>query len=300
MKKAIALLLTLTMLFVVCACSATAEQARVMTSFYPIYIFALNVFDGIEEISVECMTAPQTGCLHDYQLLVSDMMKLSDSQALIVCGAGMETYLTDVQQQFPALPVIDCSQGIELLCDEDGHEHGEHEEGSHAVNAHTWLDVQNAILIVRTIEENGCALFPEHSDQIHKNADAYVLRLEALDAEITQQLAPLKGHKIVTFHEAFPYFARAYGLEIAAVISQAHEEALSPMELMEVIKAVETAGNPPLFTEPQYSSSAAEAVAAETGATIYELDPLVNGDIALDAYETGMRKNAETLVSALK
>ena len=298
MKKAVALLLV-SICLLANGCSAMAEQALVMTSFYPIYLFALNVFDGVESVRVDCMTAPETGCLHDYQLLVGDMMKLSDAQALIICGAGMEAYLPDVQAQFPALAVIDCSEGIELLPaeEEDVHYH-QHEEEEY--NAHTWLDAQNAIQIVRTIAEQGSALFPAESEKIADNAAAYIARLSALDDTLKERLAPIKGQKIVTFHAAFPYFARAYGLDIAAVISEEHEESLSPARLRAVVEAVQAAGVPPLFTEPQYSAVAAYAVAAETGAAIYALDPLASGEVTLDAYEKGMLANADVLLQAFE
>lgn len=297
MKKAVALLLII-ICFLTGACSAVAEQALVMTSFYPIYLFALNVFDGVAGVQVDCMTAPETGCLHDYQLLVGDMMKLSDAQALIVCGAGMEAYLPDVRAQFPDLAVIDCSEGIELLelDEEDEHHHAGAKEEEY--NAHTWLDAQNAIHIVQAIAERGSELFPAEREKIQANAAAYIARLSALDAALKERLAPVAGQKIVTFHEAFPYFARAYGLKIVSVISEEHEESLSPARLREVIEAVEAAGVPPLFTEPQYSAAAAYAVAAETGAAIYELDPLASGEVALDAYEKGMLGNADVLLTA--
>ena len=115
MKKVLALLVALSMMFIACACSASAGQVQVMTSFYPLYIFALNVFDGVDGVTGSCMTTPSTGCLHDYQLLASDMMKLAKADMLIVCGAGMENYLGDVQAQFPNLPVVDCSAGIDLM-----------------------------------------------------------------------------------------------------------------------------------------------------------------------------------------
>ena len=300
MKKTLALLLALILCALCIPCSASAEQGRVMTSFYPIYILALNVFDSVEDIVLDCMTAPETGCLHDYQLLVSDMIKLSDADALIVCGAGMETYLPDVQTQFPDLQIMDCSAGIALLHDEEHHHHGDEDEEDEeeAYNPHTWLDVQNAIQIVRTIAESASTLYPEKSEQLRENASAYILRLEALDAELKIKLEPVQGKQIVTFHEAFPYFAKAYGLEIAAVISEEHEETLSPAELAQVIEKVKQADNPPLFTEPQYSDAAAYAVAAETGAAIHTLDPLASGEIAPDAYEKGMRANADALLAA--
>lgn len=296
MKKTLALLAVLCMLLSTCACSASAQQAQVMTSFYPIYIFALNVFDGIDEVTVSCMTAPSTGCLHDYQLLAGDMLKLANADMLIVCGAGMENYLPDVRQQFANLPIVDCSEGLELLA-EDEDEHG-HDEQSY--NAHTWLDVQNAIKIVQTIATHAAELLPQHVQRIMDNAQAYCQRLDVLDAQITDMLAPYAGKSIVTFHEAFPYFANAYGLKIAAVMSDEHENTLSPKELADVIAAIEAAGVPPLFTEPDSSSVSAKAIANETGASIYELDPIVTGEIVLDAYETRMLQNAETLQKALQ
>lgn len=299
MKKLLALLLVLMMSFVPLACSSAGEQARVMTSFYPIYIFALNVFDGIDGISVECMTAPQTGCLHDYQLVVSDMMKLADSDMMIVCGAGMESYLPDISRQFAQLPIVDCSKGIGLIEEscEDDHAHESHE---HSVNPHTWLDIENAIRIVDTIEESAKQQFPSVSPQIEENARAYKDRLSALKTEFDQQLQHFDGEKIITFHEAFPYFAHAYGLEIVAVIAQEHDEALSPSQIASVIKIVEENNLPPLFTEPQYASSAAQTIAAETGAKLFELDPIVTGEPSLFAYEDGMRKNLNTLLEAFQ
>lgn len=288
MRKALILFFALILTLGLTAC-VHAETVKVMTSFYPMYIFALNVFDGIDAIELDCMTAPETGCLHDYQLLVGDMMKLSDAAALIVCGAGMENYLSDAQEQFAELKIIDCSKGIELLAEDA-------EEGEW--NAHTWLDARNAIQIVQTIAEESSQLFPEYADQILANAQAYADRLNALDQQIKEELLPVQGKAIVTFHDAFPYFAQAYGLQIAAVISEEHEETLSPAQLSQVIETVREAGNPPLFTEPQYSDVAAYAISAETGAPIYTLDPLVNGAYEKDAYETGMQRNAEALLEA--
>lgn len=299
MKKLLAFMLVLMMCMSTFACFATAQQAKVMTSFYPMYIFALNVFSGIDEIEVECMTTPQTGCLHDYQLVVNDMLKLAKADLFITCGAGMETYLDDVKAQFAQLPIVDCSQGIELMHD-DEHEHDAHDDHEHVVNAHTWLDIDNAIIIVDTIAKAGIAQFPQAADKIRSNAADYTQTLLALKDELSAKLTFVAGQKIVTFHEAFPYFARAYGLEIAAVITQEHDEALSPAQIAEAISVIRENGTPPLFTEPQYASTAAQTIAMETGAKIFELDPIVTGDGSLTAYEDGMRRNAQAILEAFE
>ena len=298
MKKMLALLTALSIMLIACACPAYAGQAQVMTSFYSIYIFALNIFDGIDGIEVSCMAPSSTGCLHDYQLLTGDMIKLSQTDMLIVCGAGMESYLDDVRQQFPNLQIVDCSLGIDLI-EEDEHEEN-HESSDATYNAHTWLDAGNAIIIVQNIAQSAAEVFPEYADKINSNMKDYCEKLSLLDAEIKEILSPYSGRSIVTFHEAFPYFARAYGLKIAAVMSDEHESNLSPKKLQEVIEAVRNAGNPPLFTEPGVSSTAAQTISQETGSAIYELDPITTGDAKLDAYETRMLNNAYILKNALE
>ncbi len=284
MKRILCLLLLLSLLLM--PFSYAEAINRVAASFYPVYIFAMNVLEGINDIELVCMTAPTTGCLHDYQLLTPDLITLSKSDALIICGAGMEPYLEDVRAQLRALEMIDCSEGIELI-EEDGE-----------LNAHTWLDAKNAITIVRTIAASLSTMYPQSAEKISINTANYISKLEALDSDITVALAPYAGNKIVTFHEAFPYFAKAYGLEICAVISEEHEGTLLPSQLQKVIRIVKSNGNPPLFTEPQYESGAALTISAETGASIHELDPAVTGPFEADAYEMIMRQNIVSIMEA--
>ena len=303
MKKIVTAVLAAALLFF---CSgATAQDKTVVTSFYPIYVLARILAAGINDIRVENLAAPDTGCLHDYQLLTGDMRTLGNAQVLLINGAGMESYLDTVTAQFPGLQVVDASQNIPLLDNsgENRHTHEEDEVGhQHEDNAHIWLDAKNAIDMVKNLENGLMAAFPEHKDAIAQNAAAYIQRLEALDAELRAGLMNLPRNEIITFHEAFPYFAHAYGLHVAAVVNREPGEALSPAQLAELVKLVKELGAPPLFTEPQYPDLAAGTLALETGAKVYELDPLVTGpmdEAALTAYEDGMRKNMQVLKLAL-
>ena len=288
MKKLTALLLLLSLLaFPPCM----AENDRVIASFYPVYLFTQNILDGTG-IPVSCMTAPTTGCLHDYQLLTSDMRTLSSARAFVICGAGMEGFLDAVTAQLPNLPVIDSSTGIALI--------REGAEDEMEFNAHIWLAPQNAIIMVENIASALAELYPDHAEQIRQNADNYAARLAALDAELAQALEDLPRRDIVTFHAAFPYFAQAYGLHVAAVVTTEPDEPISPKALAEVIATVREYDNPPLFAEPLYTDAALSAVQAETGAPVYYLDPITSGDDAPDRYETAMRENAATLMQALR
>ena len=69
------------------------KKFRIVTSFYPMYIDAINITKGVDGVEVVNMTKPQTGCLHDYQLTTEDMKTLEKADAFIVNGAGMESFL---------------------------------------------------------------------------------------------------------------------------------------------------------------------------------------------------------------
>ena len=299
MKKLLTLLLALMLLSV----PALASAETVVTSFYPIYLFARNLLDGVDGVEVTNLTEPTTGCLHDYQLQTGDMKTLARADAFLINGAGMEGYLEGVFEAFPTLPVVDASTDVELLEDCSDHDHDEHDghDHDHAYNAHIWLDAQNAILMVNNLADGLIAALPQHADAIAANRDAYIARLTALDAEIDAALSTVSRKDIITFHEAFPYFAHAYGLNVAAVINRDPDDALSPRTLAELCKTVESLGAPPLFVEPQYEDKAAQTIARETGAPLFTLDPIATGpaDAPLTHYEDMMRQNLAVLMEAL-
>lgn len=294
MKKLAALLLSTLLCLPLCGCAAQVG-GTVVCSFYPVYIFAQNVLQGVEGISVACLTPPSTGCLHDYQLLTSDMRALYDAKAFIINGAGMEQFLEDVTSRMETLPVVDCSIGVSLL-KEQGHDDHDHD---HAYNAHMWLDAGNARLMVDNMAAQLCEIFPQSAALIAKNAAAYSERLAALDDEIAQALGTLKSRDIVSFHEAYSYFAEAYGLNIIAEVTLDTDQAPSPRLLSDVVQKVQAAGKCPLFSEPNVSASALRVVQSETGAPLYALDPITRGEGAKDAYEVSMRQNMQIVLEAL-
>ena len=290
------LLASLCLLLTGCGGTNTAGGGKdgsfhIVTSFYPMYVATINITQGVDGVTVTNMTKPQTGCLHDYQLMTEDMKTLEKADAFVINGAGMESFLDKVVEQQKNLKIIDASKGIELLKDDD-------EE-----NPHVWLSVTDAILQVKNIAEQLKAADPKHADAYEKNAAAYIKKLEALKAEMHAELDTVPNKDIVTFHEAFPYFAKEFGLNIISVVEREPGTEPTPAELQATIEQVKKLPVKVLFTEPQYSPSAAETIARETGAKIYTLDPVVTGEAneqALNAYIDTMKKNMETLKTALQ
>ena len=268
-----------------------AQPFRIVTSFYPMYVATINITQGVDGVEVHNMTKPQTGCLHDYQLMTEDMKTLENADAFVINGAGMEDFMDKVTEQQKNLKVIDASRGIKLIHDEEGD------------NPHVWLSVTDAIQQVRNIADQLKEADPAHADAYEKNAAAYIEKLTSLKTEMHAALDNVPHKDIVTFHEAFPYFAEEFHLNIIGVVEREPGTEPTPTELQETVEQVKGLSAKALFTEPQYSPAAAETIARETGAKIYTLDPVVTGEAtpaAKDAYLDTMRKNMNTLKEALQ
>lgn len=262
----------------------------IATSFYPVYVFTLNIAKGIPDVRVVDMTKPATGCLHDYVATPDDMKNLEGAQFLVINGAGMESFMDKVSQQFPHLRTIDSSKGIPLL-------KGTGDQGD---NPHIWVSISGAIAQVRNIGGQLAAADPAHAARYRANTDAYIKKLEAQRDKMHLALDGLKNRDIVTFHEAFPYFAKEFNLNVVGVIEREPGSEPSAKDVADTIRRVRTLGVKALFAEPQYPAKAAETIARETGARVYTLDPAVTGPMTADAYLGIMDANLKVLQEALR
>lgn len=303
MQKCLALLCCLMLGLPLQAAAEEKPAFHVVASFYPVYLLTAQVVEGVDGVTLTSMTQPQGGHLHDYQLTPQDLRALSDASAFVINGAGMEGFLSKVIDQYGDLPVIDASAGIPLRYGADGHVHAE-EDAGHAhdgevPNGHVWLDPRLAARQVRNIAEGLGAADPARGDAYRANGEAYAAKLEAAYEDWLAQLAPLPHRQLVTFHDAFPYFAAAFDLEALASVHFSQDSPPSTRELADLIDLVQAQGVTALFAEPGYDVKTVQIVAGETGAQVYVLDPMESGEFALDAYETTMQRNIDTLVEAL-
>jgi zinc transport system substrate-binding protein len=264
------------------------EPLRVVTSFYPVYVATLNISAGVPGVEVHSLTSPHIGCLHDYQLTAGDVRQLADADLLLANGAGMETFLGKVKEQSPSLRVVEVSGGIPLM---DG-------------NPHVWVSFEGASRQVDNIAEALALAAPEKADTFRANAETYKAALAALDEKMKSSLAPYAGTPIVTFHEAFPYFARDYKLDLVGVIAREPGTEPSARELADTIGLVRERKVKALFAEPQFADKSAQVISRETGVKVYELDPVVTGPSepseARGAYLRAMEKNLGVLQEALR
>lgn len=297
MKKIVSIISALLVCIFASGCQKNlAKQTRYVASCYPVYIIALNLIDGIEGTEVIHMSENHQGCLHDFQIQSEDLKNIEKSSAFIINGAGMENFLKKVTDEIPKIKIIDSSKDIKLLENNCHHHHHSHE---HEYNPHIWMSIDNYIKQTENIAEGLIESDPENEEKYRKNCEEYTSKLKNLKNDITLKLKDVRGKSIITFHEAFPYFANEFGLNIPDVINHDPESEPSAKQISRTINIMKENNINSLFIEPQYKSTAAETISKETGAKIYTLDPAVTGENSKDAYIEIITKNAETLKEAL-
>ena len=279
------------------------EDFLLVTSFYPMYVLAQNITEDIEGISVSNLTENQTGCLHDYQLTAKDMKLLSNANAFLINGAGMELFIDKVVSQLEELPMIEASHGISLLegieHDHSHEEENEHihevEEGhEHSQNGHVWMDMERYQMQISTVVDKLVELLPQKAEQLSSAGKKYQEEVQVLLDEFSGLKQVTERLPVVVFHEAFVYLAEELNMEVIAILSLDEETMPSAGEIAEVIEEINHHGSALIFIEENYASYA-DKIVAETSAKVAYLDPLVTGTGQADSYLIGMEQNLKKI-----
>ncbi len=250
---------------------------------------------------------------HTYVPNPSDTAAIHDAHVVFANGAGLEANLEDVFDNAGGDAVqVHVSEGIDFRppAGEEEHEeeHGAEAEGEHdhgEVDPHVWFSVPNVIHWTERIEETLSALDPGNAATYRANAEAYVARLEELDAWIQEQVAaiPEENRKLVTNHPVFGYLADRYGLEqVGAVYPVNPASEPSAQDIAALQDAIREFGVPAVFTESTVNPRLARQVAQDTGIALV---PLYTGSLGeagsgAETYVEMMRYDVEAIVEALK
>lgn len=280
--------------FFICSCSVPEETIQIAATTLPVYEFTTRLCEGTG-ISVTRLITEPVSCLHDYSLNVRQVKAAESAEVTVLSGGGLEDFMADVISG----TVIDASAGIEIMeCEENHeHEHADHDHGhSHEQDPHFWLSPENARIMAQNICTGLERIYPEHTETFRSNLDTLLLELDALQQYGQNTLADLSCREIITFHDGFSYFAQAFDLNILEAVEEESGSEASAQELKDLITVVREHNLPAIFIETNGSSSAAQIIAAETGAAIFQLDMAMSGDSYLEA----MYHNIDTIKEALQ
>ncbi len=270
-------------------------RVRVVTTLLPVYCLAVNV--GGDRVDVRCLVGTD-GAGHDYQLTPRDRAALEGADVFLLNGLGMEPWLKKTLALAPkSLRVLEVSRGLDgNFLAPAGDQEG---AGRSGTNGHVWLDPELMLQMVTNVWREFQDVDPAGAVEYSQNAAEYVRRLQALDGELRRGLEPMRGLGVVTFHDAFPYFARRYGLVIVGVIEELPDVDPSARHLARLSARIRDGRARAIFSEPRHSSQLAKRLGADLGLKVGVLDTLENGPLERDAYETGMRRNLKSLQSTL-
>ncbi|WP_173921573.1 metal ABC transporter substrate-binding protein [Agromyces sp. Marseille-P2726] len=240
---------------------------------------------------------------HGFDPSAAQLLQLAGADALVVNGAGLESWLDDAvsASSFDGV-LIDASTGIELFGTDHADAHHTHDAGDDADadadadgdhddldahdeaegNPHIWTDPRLAQQMVRTIADGLQSVPGVDGQAIAANEDAYLGELEALDAWIRENVAtvPVDQRLLVTNHDAFTYFIDAYDITFVGSVIPSFDDNAEPSaaEIDDLVADIRATGARAVFSEASISPKAAETIAREAGVTVYSGDDALYGD----------------------
>jgi zinc transport system substrate-binding protein len=269
--------------------TAPGEKLKVVASIPPLADFARQI--GGDKVDV-ILLLPAGASPHTYEPPPKAVQEISKAKVFIEIGAGLEFWAEKVVSAAAGnILTVRCADGVDLIKGKD-----------HAlsnVDPHIWLDPVISMGIVRKIEAAFSRADPGDSSFFRKNATAYLSVLSGLDREIAERVKRFRTKEYITFHPAWSYFARRYGLRVAGVIEEAPGKEPTPKHIDRILGSIRAMKTKVVFAEPQFSPRLAEAIAGEAGGRVLFLDPL-GGEKGRQTYRELMEYNLSVMEKAMK
>lgn len=318
MRKSVLIIFVSTMaaamaitLGVACADDDDDEPGRVRVVATTTQIGALTHEIAGDLIRLDILLASGADA-HDFEPSPQDAVLLQNADLVFMNGIGLDEWLSDIiEGADTAEHVVVVTDGIEVyLGDEHSEDEEDHDDDDHEHDEgdpHVWHDPANVKVMVRNIVAALMRVDPDNADTYRANGEAYELRLDEVDAEIRALIdeIPEENRKMVTNHDAFGYFLRAYGLEfVGAVIpSTGSGSQPSAQDLAELSDLIEAEGVKAIFAEAEVDPSVAKQLAADTGVAIVEglyADSLGEPGSGAETVDGMLLANARKIAEALK
>lgn len=249
----------------------SAEDAKlpVVASFSILGDFVSRV--GGDRVAVTTLVGPN-GDAHVYEPTTADARAMAGAKLVIVNGLGFEGWLKKLAKASGTrAPIVEATRGLTPrgkteTADEKGHAH--HDHG--AADPHAWQAVANAKTYVANIRDALVAADPAGRTTYEANAAAYAAEIDALEAEMRAAVAkvPPERRRVITTHDAFGWFAAAYGIEFLAPQGMSTEGEATPKAVAKLIRQIRTEKITAVFIENMGDPRLVKRIADETGVTL--------------------------------
>jgi len=275
---------------------AGAEPIRVITTNAVLADFVSEV--GGTHVRVEALV-PVGADLHAFEPTPAQIRSLHDADVVIINGLGLEGWINKVIENSGYQgAVVEASRGVQPLAIEAEHADGDHQH--EVLDPHAWMDVTHAIEYVRNIKDALAEIDPAHAEDYAAWADLYIAQLRVLDSWIKRQVSRMAiGQRVLIMdHDAFRYFAKAYGFETRSLRGVSRLSEPSARDVAEIVKSAD-AMVAAVFAESAANEKLLAQVAAEAGVAMggrlyVEAAPTERG-----SYIDMMKHNVRTIANVM-
>jgi zinc transport system substrate-binding protein len=284
------------------ACSKRPSTAyakpKVATTIFPLYDITRNIAgDKLEVLQI----LPPGTSPHTYELTPQQVKRLQGVVVVFGIGHGLDDWTSTIVDVLPGVKRVIVDRGISLKrfavpeeheADDEGHQ--EHE----GANPHYWLSIDNGKLIAKTVAEELMRLDPDNGNHYRTNLDGYLSKLDAAKEAIEGRVRELPRKKMITFHDAWAYFAQEFGLEVVGAFEPFPGKQPTPRHLAALHETARRHDMTVIFSEPQFSSETVASFVKDMGLRLYVLDPLGGVD-GRDSYIGLLKYDSDMIVEAL-
>ncbi len=250
---------------------------------------------GGDIVQVECIV-PIGGDPHLYDPTPKDANLLNHADLVFKNGLTFEGWLNElIATSGTKANVITVTDGVEAI---------RSLEYQNATDPHAWMDARNALFYIKNIKEGLVNLLPEHSEAFEKNYLKYKEELVELDRYIREQIAKIPEQKrvLITSHDAFQYYGRAYGITLESVLGTSTDAEAQTSDILRLNKVIKESGVPAIFVETTINPKMLKQVAKDNdiiiGGSLYA-DSIGDEESPAPTYAAMMRFNTDAIVNAL-
>jgi zinc transport system substrate-binding protein len=250
---------------------------------------------GGDKVEITLMV-PEGQSPHTFEPSPDVISGISEAESVFTIGV-IDDWVSPLTRTF-GTPEFNVGSGIALKPFKETFTVGEEElpEGGEGYDPHYWLSVANGKIVAKNIAGELSRIDGASADYYAENLRSFLDRADIADAKIRETLSELENRKIITFHDAWGYFADDYGLEVVAVYQPSPGKDPSPQDVKSLIDKARDEGIKTFFSEILMSSAPLKAIGESEGIKVVPLNPLeTRGD-----YLETLVKDAETIRDALK
>lgn len=267
------------------------QKSHIAATIFPVYDIAKNVAGDFTNVE---LILPPGASPHTFDATPSTLTKLQGVTRIFAIGQGIDSWSLGIVDNLAGAKIVELDKNIVLRASSESNDEYEGED-----DPHYWLDPNNAIIMANTIADELAAIDPTNAGEYRQNATTFATTLEQQDKKWQTTISNLPINGIVTFHDAFFYFANHFGLSVITTFEPFPGKEPTPSYLQELENEIKKHGIRVLFREPQLYGASLQQFAIDQSISVSVLDPLGGVD-GRQSYIELINYNVQTIAEALR